>query len=446
MAVGAPTVRNLYTGTTSGNLYVDRRQFYITPAQFSELFPNVTPFLTFSMRANFRTGLQDPVFKMFQHKAPWERQYMTTTSAVTIAATSSGASTESSALTFDAAYGLPYTSTSTPAISEALANTIWEVWDSTGATLRGVVMLTEDSSATTAKFKNLGKTAITTVSGDLFVKISNGQGEGAVAPEAWSSELETVWNQTQIFRTPVEITGTLAQASLRGANKELARLRADKAMEHKLDIEKAIIWGASPLGTNLDLSSDTFSDLDKLTGLDDKVARTTTGLGRAIQLYGATTGQYRSNISFSSSAATFDDLVDEMEIIFQYVPTSGVKTAFTGSGALGFWSKKAMEKNSGWVINQNSEDKNMVGQKTRTLITPHGDIDLNLTHSFKYEHKNQMLIVDPRNIEYVQYRPSSFNTNIKTDDGYDGIKDEYFSDCGIGITNIKAHQLITITG
>ena len=64
MAVGAPTVRNLYTGTTSGNLYVDRRQFYLTPAQFSELFANVAPFLTFSMNANFRTGLQDPVFKL----------------------------------------------------------------------------------------------------------------------------------------------------------------------------------------------------------------------------------------------------------------------------------------------------------------------------------------------------------------------------------------------
>ena len=369
---------------------------------------------------------------------------MTTTSAVTIAATSSGTSTESSALTFDAAYGVPASGT-TPTISEALANTIWEVYDSTGSTLRGVVMLTEDSSATTAKFKNLGKTAITTVSGDKFVLISNGQGEGAVAPEAWSSELTTVWNQCQIFRTPIEITGTLAQASLRGANKELARLRGDKMMEHKIHMEKAFLFGASPLGTNLDASSDTFSDLDKLVGLDDKVARTTTGIVRAIQLYGATTGQYRSNISIGA-AASYDDLVDELEIVFQYVPNSGVKTCFTGGTALGFWSKRAMEKNSGWVINVNTEERNMVGQKVRTLITPFGDLDLNLTHSFKYEHANQMLIVDPRNLEYVQYRPSSFNTNIKTDDGYDGIKDEYFSDAGMGITQIKAHQLITITG
>ena len=445
MAVGAPTVRNLYTGTTTGNLYVDRRQFYLTPAQFSELFANVSPFLTFSMNANFRTGLQDPVFKLFEHKAPWERQYMTTSTAATIAAHSSGTSTESGAFTFSAAYGVPYSSTSTPDISEALANTIWEVWDSTGTTLRGVAMLTEDSSSSTAKFKNLGATAITTVSGDLFVLISNGQGEGAVAPEAWSSELTTVWNQCQIFRTPIEITGTLAQASLRGANKELARLRSDKMMEHKIHMEKAFLFGASPLGTNL-AAGDTFSNLDKLTGLDDKVARTTTGLVRAIQLYGASTGQYRSNITLEAGSVSYDDLVDEMEIIFQYVPTSGVKTAFTGAKALSFWSKRAMEKNSGWTINHDTSEVNFAGQKVRTLVTPHGDLDLNLTHSFKYEHANQMLIVDPRNIEYVQYRPSAFNTNIKTDDGYDGIKDEYFSDAGLGITNIKAHQLITITG
>lgn len=445
MAVGAPTVRNLYTGTTSGNLYVDRRQFYLTPAQFSELFASVAPFLTFTMNANFRTGLQDPVFKLFEHKAPWERQYMVTSTADTIAATSSGASTESGAFTMSAAYGVPYTSTSTPAISEALANTVWEIWDSTGAELKGVAMLTEDSSSSSAKFKNMGSTAITTVSGDLFVLITNAQGEGALAPEAWSSELTTVWNQSQIFRTPIEITGTLAQASLRGANKELARLRADKMMEHKIHMEKAFLFGASPLGTNLS-AGDTFTDLDKLTGLDDKVARATTGIVRAIQLYGGTSGQYQSNFDIASGSASYDDLVDILQTVFQYVPNSGVKTAFTGGTALGFWSKRAMEKNSGWVINVDTTERNLVGQKVRTLITPFGDLDLNLTHSFKYEHANQMLIVDPRNLEYVQYRPSAFNTNIKTDDGYDGIKDEYFSDAGLGITQIKSHQLLTITG
>ena len=438
-----PTVRNLYTGTTTGVLYTDQRDFYLKPRQFAELFKNVSPFTTFLMKANFRTGLADPVFKLFEHKAPWERQYMTTTSAVACTAAATGAGTEVGPFTFDAAYGLPFTSTSTPAISSALANTLWEVWDSAGETLRGNLILTDAVAATQADFKNMTETAFTTVSGDRFVMIGNAQEEGIVAPEAWHDELKVVWNQCQIHRTAVEITGTLAQASLRGANKELARLRASKMAEHKIGIEKSLLFGASPLGTNLS-EGDTFTDLDKLTGLADKTSRATVGLLRALQLYGATTGDYKSVFTVTS-ASTYGDLVDILETVFQYVPMSGVKDSFCGAGALGWWSKRAMEKASGFVINQDSAERNIAGQKVRTLITPHGDLNLIMTHSLKYEHKNQMLMADPTNLEYVQYRPSKFSTNIKTDDGYDGVKDEYFSDSGIGITNIKAHQLINIT-
>lgn len=436
--MATPTPKNLYTGTTTGVLYTDRRQFYLKPNQFAELFPNVSPFLTFTMKSNFRTGLTDPVFKLFQHKAPWERQSMTVNgTATTIAAASTGAATASAAITFDGITGL------NSDIDESYVHLVFEVWSADGATKKGVVLCTDDTSTTTAKFKNLGKTAITTADNDIFVCIGNAQEEGVVSPEAWADELEVVWNQAQIFRTPIEISGTLAQASLKGANKELARLRANKMAEHKIQMERAFLYGSSPLGTNLS-SADTFSDLDKLTGDGSKVVRTTVGLIRALELYGATSGQYKSVFDLSGSSPSYDDLVDILEIVFQYVPTSGMKNSFLGSGALGFWSKRAMEKNSGWVINVNTENKNIAGQNVRTLITPHGDLDLTLTHAMKYEHKNEMLIVDKSNVEYVQFRPSKFETNIKTDDGYDGIKDEYFSDAGLGITNIKAHQLIKL--
>lgn len=436
--MAAPTPKNLYTGTTTGVLYTDRRQFYLKPNQFSELFPNVSPFLTFTMKANFRTGLTDPVFKLFEHKSPWERQVMVVNgTSATIAAASTGAATASGAITFDGITGL------NSDIDESYVHLVFEVWSSDGATKKGVVLCTDDTSTTTAKFKNLGKTAIAVTDNDIFVCIGNAQEEGVVSPEAWADELSVVWNQTQIFRTPIEISGTLAEASLRGANKELARLRADKMAEHKVQMEKAFLYGSSPLGTNLS-AADTFSDLDKLTGDGSKVVRTTVGIIRALELYGATSGQYKSIFDFSGGSPSYDDLVDALEIVFQYVPTSGMKNAFLGSGALGFWSKRAMEKNSGWVINVNTENKNIAGQNVRTLVTPHGDLDLTLTHAMKYEHKNEMLIVDKTNLEYVQFRPSKFATNIKTDDGYDGIKDEYFSDAGLGLTNIKAHQLIKV--
>ena len=440
MASTAAVVKNLYTGTTTGVLYTDRRQFYLKPNQFAELFPSVTPFLTFTMKANFRSGLADPVFKLFEHQAPWERQYLQNNgSTVAIAAGATGAAAESNAVTFDNITGL------NSLIDASYEGLQFEVWDSTLTTKKGVVICTEGTSSTTAKFKNLGKVAVNTVDDDYFVLIGQATEEGVVSPAAWADELKVVWNQCQIFRTPIEITGTLYQASLRGANKELARLRADKAAEHKIRMEKAFLFGSSLLGTNLS-AADTFTDLDKLVRTSGgKPVRTTVGLVRAIEMYGASSGQYKSNFSINATSYNYDSFVDDMEIVFQYVPVAGSKDTFIGAKALSFFAKKAMDKNSGWVLNQDSSIDTR-GNKVRYLVTPHGDLKLNLTHSFKYEHSNQMLVADPRNIEYVQYRPTSFNANIKTDDGYDGVKDEYFSDAGLGITNIKAHQLFTVTG
>ena len=46
-------------------LYTDRRDFYIEPNVVKELWTDVSPFLT--MVSNFRTktGMKDPVFKMY---------------------------------------------------------------------------------------------------------------------------------------------------------------------------------------------------------------------------------------------------------------------------------------------------------------------------------------------------------------------------------------------
>ena len=443
MASGAAAVRELITGGTTGVLYTDRRDFYLKPRVYAELFPQATPFLTFTMKANFRTGLADPVFKLFEHRAPFERRRcdVSDSADVSIGATSSGVSTESGAITFDGFVGL-----STPDASwEGL---VFEVWNSTGSTFKGLAVCTEGTNVTDAKFKNLGGTAIATVINDRFICKGQATEEGVVAPAAQSTELEVVWNQSQIFRTTLEITGTLAQASLRGANKDLARLRRDKLMEHKMFQEGAFLWGESPLGTNLGQdSTDTFADLDKLIRTSGgKPIRTTVGAASAIRLYGASSGDQQSYWSSISKAAdTYDDFVDRLEIVFQYVPNSGRKPVFVGGGVMSHLAKKAMEKNSGWAINVSDARKSDSGFDIRELITPHGSLDLIYTHSFKYEHSNDMLFIDPANIEYVQYRPSAFKANIKIDDGYDGVKDEYFSDAGLGITNIKSHQLMIYT-
>ena len=77
------------------------------------------------------------------------------------------------------------------------------------------------------------------VNDDYYLVIGNAHGEGSSAPDAWADELDVVYNSCQIFKTPLQVTGTLEAAVLRGESSELARLRRMKAQEHKMQKEKA---------------------------------------------------------------------------------------------------------------------------------------------------------------------------------------------------------------
>jgi len=56
-----------------------------------------------------------------------------------------------------------------------------------------------------------------------------------------------------------------------------------------------------------------------------------------------------------------------------------------------------------------------------------------------------MLVVDDANLFHAQYRSPMFQANIKTENAYDGVKDQYFSDEGVGISLIESHSLFKIT-
>ncbi len=53
------------TGTTSGILYTDRRDFFIKPATVAELYPTVAPFTTFAAKLKGIGKVPDPDYKLF---------------------------------------------------------------------------------------------------------------------------------------------------------------------------------------------------------------------------------------------------------------------------------------------------------------------------------------------------------------------------------------------
>jgi hypothetical protein len=423
-----------------GVLFTDRRQFYVDPGTYSELWAAVTPFLTTIMqRGGVKTGLSDPMFKMFEHQNPWEKEEFTTTTAGTIPDDDTG-------ITIAVATVTGLSQKIITAADASWSGLVFECWDSTKTTKRGGAIVTAVTAGSgNITMKNAGTTAFTTVSGDIFVCIGHVSGEGQTAPSSYSDELSVIWNSCGIQRTSVEITGTLYQASLRGANKELERLRKMKMETHKIRDERMLMRSYSVLGTNAD-GSGTFADKWR-TDADSKKIRMTMGLIPALEKYGTSTVTSDSQNLFDfSGGLNFNQWALATEKIWQYLPESGVKDFFCGPRAMTYWSllDQAGKLRSGFDIKLSDMKTDSVGVFFKYLETPMGIARLIYTPSMKREYTNYMLAVTPENIFRAEYRPMVYKTNIKTEDDYDGVKDTYRSDHGIGISNILSHCRVIV--
>jgi len=436
----ASNAKNL---TSSGVLYTDRRDFYIRPNVVKELWTDVTPFTTVIANKNTVTGMADPQFKMFEHRNPWARQYFQQSTTQAVAA-DNGADT--------------WTVKGTSVVGmegEGAGNAYnsWiglecEVWTALtpGATKKGVVLITAvagSGSSANLSVKNMGDATITPADGDYLIVVGSAYGEGTVAGTAWADELAVVYNQCQIFKTPLQITGTLLASALRGESSELARLRDQKSQEHKIQKERAFLFGRSPINTSGGFDDNSLSDANS------NVVRSTMGIIPAIEKHGASSGDDQSRFSITEASYSYNDFVDDMEKVFQYVPEAGMKRAFCGQGALSYWSKMAGSSgfagNSGWTVSLGDMKRDALGFNYRILETPHGALQLIPTPVLRQTYNKTMLVVSDENLFHAQYRAPKFQANILTDDAYDGVKDQYMSDEGIGVTLVESHKLFQIS-
>jgi hypothetical protein len=434
----------------SGVLYTDRRNFYVDPQVTKELWTDVAPFTTMISNQEMR-NVPDPVFKMFEHRNPWVKQEF---QSATDVANRSAADAESGDMDVDNIVGL------SSSCDSSWIGLVCEVWNSDKDTKRGNVIISSITDSNTIKFKPAGDDAIDVADNDYFIVVGNAHGEGSSAPEAWADELDVVYNSCQIFKTPLQVTGTLEAAVLRGESSELARLRRQKAQEHKMQKEKAFLFGQRVGGTGLQEASygagnndtnndETFADGGR-TDSDGNLIRTTYGIISALEKYGESTSTHDAqNVFTIDGSYGYGNFVDDMEKVFQYIPEAGVKRAFVGAGALGYWSKMAgtsgIAGNSGWTVALGDMKRDALGFNYRVLETPHGMLQLIPTPALRGPYNKYMAVVSDENLFHAVYRPSMYQTNIKTDNAFDGVKDQYMSDEGVGIQLIESHHLFKIT-
>ena len=81
------------------------------------------------------------------------------------------------------------------------------------------------------------------VDGQKCTVIGSAFEEGSGSPDSWSRELENGTGYCQIFKTACELTNTARATVYRGYASEWDRIWNLKLREHKVDIERAMLFG-----------------------------------------------------------------------------------------------------------------------------------------------------------------------------------------------------------
>jgi hypothetical protein len=244
----------------------------------------------------------------------------------------------------------------------------------------------------------------------------------------------------------------LNNARLRGGSSEIERIRREKLKEHNMKISRKILYQTRIGGTGMtDLAGDNSTWVDAHGGANahpvdasNNVVRTTMGVIPTIFRYGATSGDQQNIFQVPEATFKYADFVDNVEKVFQYAPQGGQLIGLCGAGMLSYWSKAdetaGFFKKSGFSVTLDKWEQSSIGFNFRRLVTPHGEVLLVKDVSLRGPYNKSMLVVDDNELNIAQYRPTTFKANIKTDDAYDGEKDEYFSDLGVKMAMIEKHS------
>lgn len=262
---------------------------------------------------------------------------------------------------------------------------------------------------------------------DRILVAGNMNAEGAGVPDAISYDPTKWYNYTQIFRTPLSITGTAMETKLRTNPQAYQELKRECLENHSIEMEKAFWWG---------VPSESVVNGEK--------ERTTLGIIPAIRGgytgHGGLTGTVSNYATESAQAgqswlAGGEEWLDtQLEVMFRYGKRD--KMAFCGSGTLLHINR--LIKNGGDFAFGPTTD--FYGLKVMNWVTAQGTIGLIQHPLFSQEitTRNIMAIIEPENLKYrpITNRDTKYISEKiqQTNTGYsrrDGITEEYLTEAGL---------------
>ena len=299
-----------------------------------------------------------------------------------------------------------------------------------------------------------GVVTMKTISGsDGGVSIDNAKctvigtsfGEGSGAPDVFSEELDNDFGYTQIFKTACEMSNTARATRYRGYADEFQRIWNLKLREHKVDIERAMLFGQRASVGGAQYSEGIAGHI---------IANGTAVTGTSDLSYSSGAPYFRSA---STSELTYDRLLSDFEVL--YDPARGgsdSKLALASLPVITFFNKLGstsfIDQSIGNELRYNMEKS--VGSFGHTVLqveTIHGTMNLLKEPLFRGFASGFLCMVDMDNVAYRPLvgngvnRDTQIMTNVQSADE-DLRKDMILTEAGLEVSLPESHYLINLEG
>ena len=315
----------------------------------------------------------------------------------------------------------------------------------TQATAR-IENITHNSADTTIRVTTIAATAgdssTTTIDNEgEVVVIGTSYEQGSGAPDVWSQELDNDYGYTQIFKTACEMTNTARATVYRGYADEWARLWNLKLREHKVDIERALLFGM--LGSQ--------GGIQYTDGIVGHILKNGTITDGSIGSY-SEGNPYLG--MFTTAEMTYDGLLGAFEVM--YDPARGgsqSKLCLASLPVVSHFNKISgfADGSMGSKLSQYNFEasKGSFGHKVMKIETVHGDCSIVKEPLFRNNSSGLMCFVD---LDHVSYRPlvgngvnrdTSITTNVQQADE-DLRKDMILTEAGLEISLPESHAIINL--
>jgi len=302
------------------------------------------------------------------------------------------------------------------------------------------------TSCTATVIQHAGSTTIADNSSCTIIGTSFEQGSGS--PDVFSQELDHDLGYTQIFKTACEMTNTARATIYRGYADEFQRIWNLKLREHKVDIERAMLFGQKGTANGIQYT--------------DGIVGSTIRNGYANVINDGSQVSYNNGVPFyksnTTAQLTYDNILSDFEVIFDPARGGGrSKLALASRPVISHFNKLG---SSGFVAGSldNGEQRynfpasqGQFGHLVTKVDTIHGDISMVAESLFRGFASGFMMMVD---LDHVSYRPlvgnglnrdTSITTNVQQADE-DLRKDMILTEAGLEVSLPETHALINLEG